>query len=292
MRFLPLGPSIPDELLIARDEGRVVFFCGAGVSKARAKLPNFNELAKSVLEWLRAAPDSLARKLLKEVDEIDARIGVTGLISADRIFGLLEREFALRDIREAVARALRPTLPADLRAHKALLRLATTPERRVRLVTTNFDRLFSDCSPHCGIWEPPRLPEPSRPNEFDGIVHLHGRVNEVYRGAEAEGFILSSADFGRAYLSDAWAVRFFKDVIERYVVVFVGYAADDPPVQYLLEALNRKVGELGNAFAFQSGKLDEAVSRWQHKGVQAIAYENDGGHERLWETLEAWAGRA
>lgn len=30
LRFLPEGPSIPDELLVARDEGRVVSFCGAG----------------------------------------------------------------------------------------------------------------------------------------------------------------------------------------------------------------------------------------------------------------------
>jgi hypothetical protein len=34
LRFLAEGPSIPDELLVARDEGRVVFFCGAGVSRA------------------------------------------------------------------------------------------------------------------------------------------------------------------------------------------------------------------------------------------------------------------
>ena len=42
MRFYADGPSIPDELLIARDEGRVVFFCGAGVSKERAGLPLFS----------------------------------------------------------------------------------------------------------------------------------------------------------------------------------------------------------------------------------------------------------
>ena len=36
MRFFENGPAIPDELLHARDEGRVVFFCGAGVSQAKA----------------------------------------------------------------------------------------------------------------------------------------------------------------------------------------------------------------------------------------------------------------
>lgn len=33
------GPDMPDELLTARDEGRVVFFCCAGVSRAQAELP-------------------------------------------------------------------------------------------------------------------------------------------------------------------------------------------------------------------------------------------------------------
>ena len=35
MRFIANGPSIPDELLTARDDGRVIFFCGAGVSRPR-----------------------------------------------------------------------------------------------------------------------------------------------------------------------------------------------------------------------------------------------------------------
>lgn len=52
MRFLADGPSIPVELLIARDDGRVVFFCGAGVSRAHAGLPNFFELAHQVLAAL------------------------------------------------------------------------------------------------------------------------------------------------------------------------------------------------------------------------------------------------
>jgi hypothetical protein len=41
MRFIEKGVNIPDELLRAQDEGRVVFFCGAGVSLAKASLPDF-----------------------------------------------------------------------------------------------------------------------------------------------------------------------------------------------------------------------------------------------------------
>ena len=92
MRFLADGPSIPDDLLLARDQGRVIFFCGAGVSRARAKLPDFFGLARKVVSKLGVDQNSPAYKLIQEAQEIDRRIGVSGVISADRVFGLLERD--------------------------------------------------------------------------------------------------------------------------------------------------------------------------------------------------------
>jgi SIR2-like domain len=292
MRFIVDGPSIPDELLLARDQGRVIFFCGAGVSRARANLPDFFGLAKKVISALGVSQESPAYKLVREAQEIDARIGVTGVISADRVFGLLEREFLSRDIEAAVALALKPAQNCDLGPHNILLDLATTPEGIVRLVTTNFDRLFDDCGRGLQTWQPPALPDPSRPTELNGIVYLHGRAKADYDGAEKDGFVLSSSEFGRAYLSDGWATSFFREILQRYVVVFVGYTADDPPVQYLLEALNKTSGKLDNVYAFQSGGANDAASRWRHKGVGAIDYDPTDGHGALWRTLEAWAERA
>lgn len=292
MRFLANGPSIPDELLEARDQGRVVFFCGAGVSRARAKLPDFFGLAEKVVERLRVAKDSPVNKLIQEAREIDKRVGVSGVISADRVFGLLERDFDSKDIEEAVASALRPPPACDLSAHNMLLDLATTPDGAIRLVTTNFDRLFDDCGRGLSIWQSPRLPDPQRPREMNGIVYLHGRATENYDGAEGDGFTLSSSEFGRAYLSDGWGVDFFREVLQRYIVVFIGYTADDPPVQYLLEALRKTSGKIEGAYAFQSGEREDAAARWRHKGVDAIPYEADREHSALWQSLEKWAERA
>ena len=292
MRFLKDSPSIPDALLIARDEGRVVFFCGAGVSRARAGLPDFFGLAEDVIHKLGVPTDNPACKILNEAQEINKRTGVSGLISADRIFGLLEHDFLVRDIEAAVAEALQPAEKVDLSAHQILLDLATTPEGKVQLVTTNFDRLFEDCSDTLKIWQPPRLPDPSRHGEMDGIIHLHGYATGNYTGAEGDGFILSSSEFGRAYLLDGWATQFFKKILDRYVVVFIGYTADDPPVQYLLEALNKEAGGLDGVYAFQSGLANEAAAKWRHKGVEDIPYAENDGHRVLWETLSAWAERA
>lgn len=229
MKFIPKGPLIPSELLIARDQGRVVFFCGAGVSYARAKLPNFYQLAQKACDALGVPDSSPARKLLTHVPKLERKIGTLGLVSMDRVFGLLEREFDSRSIDKVVAESLRPSSGVDLSAHQILLQLATTPEKRVQLVTTNFDRLFTDCLSTPEPWVAPKFPNLSIHEELNGVVYLHGRVTKGYDGAES-GFVLSSSGFGRAYLSDGWATEFFKAILSKYLVVFIGYSADDPPI--------------------------------------------------------------
>ena len=292
MRFLADGPSIPDDLLLARDQGRVIFFCGAGVSRAYAKLPDFFGLANKVIKRLVIDDNDPSYKLMQEAGKIEGNVGIPGVISADSIFGYLERDFTKCDIEEAVASALKPKVNCNLTAHKILLDLATTSEGTVQLVTTNFDRLFDDCGRKLQVWQPPRLPNPSLPNEINGIIYLHGRSTLKYTAAEDAGFVLSSSDFGRAYLSDGWATNFIRGIFQDYVVVFVGYSADDPPVRYLLEALHKTSGKKINAYAFQSGDHDDAAARWEHKGVDAIPYSPDAGHKALWKSLEAWAERA
>lgn len=292
MRFLADGPAIPDELLFARDEGRVIFFCGAGVSRARARLPDFFGLATNVVDQLHVEGDSTVRKLIHEAAEIAKRVGEGGLISADRIFGLLERHFSVADIHAAVAQSVAPAASADLTAHRILLDLARGTDDKVRLVTTNFDLLFEASDGGLQSWEPSRLPEPSRYDDFHGVIHLHGRVNADYTRSDGYGFVLSSAEFGRAYLSDAWATEFIRRILEKYLVLFVGYTADDPPVQYLLEALSGASTGRPQAYAFQAGDAAEARAKWLHKGVEAIPYEDGDAHTSLWETLDAWASRA
>lgn len=292
MRFLADGPSIPDELLVARDEGRVIFFCGAGVSRARAGLLDFSGLAEKVTDSLGVTADDPVRKLITEVRDLDLRIGISGLISADRVFGLLERDFLVREIEASVANALKPTSDVDLSAHRIMLDLARSTDGKTRLVTTNFDLLFESCDDSLLCHRSPRLPDPMRNDEFEGIIHLHGHVDKDYHGAFGDGFVLSSSEFGHAYLADGWATRFIRSILEKYIVVFVGYAADDPPVLYLLEALNRHQESLSGMYAFQAGTQGDAEAKWRHKGVLPIAYDDTDNHKSLWETLRAWACRA
>ena len=84
---------------------------------------------------------------------------------------------------------------------------------------------------------------------------------------------------------------YIREIIQQYVVVFIGYSADDPPVHYLLEALNNLSGSR-NIYAFQSGSEEEARGKWFHQGVEAIAYDSKDKHKLLWQSLDAWAERA
>lgn len=288
MRFIADGPDLPGDLLDARDEGQVIFFCGAGVSRAEAGGPSFAELAERVVNTLGSSRSSRARQLLAMTKEIKLIPGVGGMPPADRIFALLEQEFPVADVRRAVAGALRPKPDAGLGPHKSLIDLSKAPDGAVRLVTTNFDRVFEQADPTLKTISPPDLPDPARPGALNGAIHLHGKVSFDYSAVEGPEFVLSSADFGRAYLADGWATTFMRALMDRYRIVFVGYSADDPPMQYLLEALQPSLAH-GRLYALQEGEASYASGLWRHKGVTAIPFD---GFPALWGTLAAWAERA
>lgn len=55
MQFIKKGPDIPERLLQAHEDGRVVFFCGAGISYP-AQLPTFSGLVNKLYSALEPNP--------------------------------------------------------------------------------------------------------------------------------------------------------------------------------------------------------------------------------------------
>lgn len=294
MRFTSESADLPDQLLWAHDEGRVVFICGAGVSRAKARLPNFDELTYAVLNGLKADESEEAFRLYRAIHAAETAAEIKGVLSPDHIFQLLERSFTKANIDAQVAQALAPPRNVDLSAHRTLLTLSKNLSGAVRLVTTNFDRLFEQCGRKLPTVTRSNLPSLSVDRADWGVVHMHGCVNSEFTGPTDDGFVLSSASFGDAYLAVGWAREFVKAVLEKYVVVFVGYAADDPPIRYLLQGLQQSNKTSHTAYAFQSSSDAMAVAGWEDKGVETLLYETEHGcgHRNLWETLEHWATRA
>lgn len=283
MKFSIDGPDIPDDLLLKRDSGDVVFVCGAGVSVSRAGLPDFIALASDVMDELRISDDHKARKILKLSQKKKNR----GLISIDRVFGEIEHDYYVNEIQAAVIKVLHLKRKHNISCHEIMLDLATDLDGKVRLVTTNFDNLFSQVK-SVREWVWPNLPSTRQIESLDGLVYLHGKCNKESNPEDIE-LVLSTSSFGDAYLADGKAREFLKSILGKFTVVFVGYSADDPPMQYLLEALARYQALDKVAYAFHQGEQSEANEKWRHRGVTPLCYKS---HEDLWETLEHWKNRA
>ncbi len=69
--------------------------------KGKSKFARLLCLAGDVLEELHVPENAEAAIVFKEAKEIGDRIKVAGLLSADQIFGFLERRYTVEDIRAA-----------------------------------------------------------------------------------------------------------------------------------------------------------------------------------------------
>ncbi|MGY3445512.1 anti-phage defense-associated sirtuin Dsr1 [Bradyrhizobium sp. USDA 4473] len=291
MQFVANGPDIPDALLQAHDEGRVVFFCGAGISYP-AGLPGFAGL---VDEIYRLAGTS---RLDIEQDAYDRG-------QFDTTLDLLEHRIPGQRIavRQKVAEALKPKWRrrGATDTHEALLELARCRQGPLRLVTTNFDRIFERVGKRPGkafqSYGAPMLPIPKN-SRWDGLVYLHGLLPEKPNDSVLHRLVLTSGDFGLAYLTERWAARFVSELFRNYLVCFVGYSINDPVMRYMMDALaaDRMQGEFTlQAYALgecKPGQDHAKTIEWTAKGVTPILYQVPAGghdHSALHDTLKAWA---
>ena len=164
------GPKIPENLLQAHEEGRVVFFCGAGISLG-AGLPLFEELVKEV------ANHSGGFDGQEQCYFINKQFDIT--------MNLISQRIGHHEFRRAIWKSLRPNygLHQSQNYHKALLTLSKTKEGKTRLVTTNFDRIFEKClrrtkkNPGPEALVAPRVPI-AKDHYWDGLAYLHGLLPE------------------------------------------------------------------------------------------------------------------
>lgn len=284
-QFVQNGPYIPERLLQAHEEGRVVFFCGAGISYP-AHLPGFGGLVDKLYSSLAPFPSAVQQAAVKSKQY-------------DTAVGLLEAEVGRERVRRTMASILTPDLssPRATATHKALLNLARTRDGRTRLITTNFDRLFEEVIPTVTFpvhpFKAPLLPVPK--NRWDGLVYLHGLLSEAPTASELDRLVISSGDFGLGYLTERWAARFVSELFRNYTVCFVGYSIADPVLRYMMDALaaDRLLGESSpEMFAFGSysrGEEEDRANDWKAKNVTPILYKEHHRHAYLHKTLQAWA---
>jgi len=290
--FVAGGPEIPERLIHAHEEGRVVFFCGAGISYP-AGLPGFKGLVENVFDKLGTSRDKV-----EEAAFDNSRF--------DETLDLLERRYpgGRLKVREVLAESLNPQWRrrGAKDTHLALLKLAQDDRGVLRLVTTNFDRIFEVVKMQLKLksesFRAPMLPIP-KASKWDGIVYLHGLLSKKNPSAsELNRLVVTSGDFGLAYLSERWASRFVSQLLRGYTVCFVGYSIEDPVLRYMMDALaaDEMLGEKQiEAFAFAAtseGEEETSLNEWKAKGVTPMLFNVPSGtydYSALHLTLQAWA---
>ncbi|EOV0937745.1 anti-phage defense-associated sirtuin Dsr1 [Pseudomonas aeruginosa] len=290
MQFVANGPDIPDELLQAHEEGRVVFFCGAGISYP-AGLPGFKGLVEQIYQLTGTTLSAIEQEAF-------------GRGQFDATLDLLERRLPGQRlaVRQALAQVLKPKLRRQgaTETHAALLRIARSREGALRLVTTNFDRVFDTAAKRTGqvfqAYSAPMLPIPKN-SRWNGLVYLHGLLPKKADDTALNRLVMTSGDFGLAYLTERWAARFVSELFRNYVVCFVGYSINDPVLRYMMDALaaDRMLGETTpQAWALgdcEPGQEHGKTIEWEAKGVKPILYDVPAGsydHSALHKTLHAW----
>lgn len=289
MQFVRHGPDIPERLLQLHEDGHVVFFCGAGISYP-ARLPGFSGLVDRLYQALSVTPNPVQQSAIK-AGQFDTAIG---LLEAEDKRG---REGVRRKMAEILTPDL--TAPNATTTHEALLTLAQNRKGHTRLITTNFDRLFEEVRAAKSLtfqeFKAPLLPVPK--TRWDGLVYLHGLLPDTPTVRDLDRLVISSGDFGLAYLTERWAARFVSELFRNFTVCFVGYSINDPVLRYMMDALaaDRLLGESPpEMFAFGSyakGKEVERANEWKAKNVTPILYREPRRHDHayLHKALQAWA---
>ena len=275
-RLIPDGPDIPGELIQKQEAGEMVFFCGAGISVPTG-MPSFRRLVQQLYASLNLSP-TLREKKVERREPPEA-------------LDLLENRVTGNAIRSEVARLFSATpKPDSLRLHQALLGVSRNPSG-MHLVTTNYDDNFARANgPDVLHFDAgPTLPDL---DNWDSVVHLHGRVQASVVEPVASRLVLTSTDFGEAYLTKGWAAEFVSNLMARYTVVFVGYSMADVVVRYLTKAAaSRRVDDRTYSLVgYRDEKQREQRElEWSDTGIHPILYHSGNKHALLVRTAEEWA---
>ena len=289
LRFSEKGPEFPSALVDALLGGEVIFLCGAGISAPQ--IPDFEQLVECTYECLAVERKEAEQKLFKQR-------------RFEEVLGALSRRLSDPDeMIQTVSNLLTVPKHPSLEQHRTILRLSRDLDNQISVVTTNFDTLleralpvvFPEGSSRDISFAGQSLPSPGS-STFSGIIHIHGRIADSSLGLEPTPLILTSADYGDAYMRSGWTSRFLFDLARCKTIVLLGYSAHDVPVRYflnVLEADRARFPDLKPVYAFDAYDKDptKVTGSWEMLAVTPLPYRRiklDTGefdHSPLWQDL-------
>jgi len=291
LRFSEHGPEFPSELINDLLAGEAVFLCGAGISAPQ--IPGFQGLVDRAYACLGMQKDS------SELNSYNRG-------SYEEVLGALSRRLANpKDMLSTVSKLLEVPAEPSLEQHRTILRLSRDLSNRVMVVTTNFDTLLERALDQTAIdvslqsFAGQSLPAPGEA-DFSGIIHIHGRLADTKLGMDATPLVLTSSEYGDAYMRSGWASRFLFDLARCKTIVLIGYRAADAPVRYflnVLEADRARFPDLRHVYAFDWYEEEEADAEvgWGTLAVTPLPYCKSNpatgvkDHSPLWDDLRQLA---
>lgn len=292
IRFSKKGPYFPRPLIDSLIDREVVFLCGAGISSPQ--MPDFRNLVKCVYKQLKIDPKPEEQTACQNGHFEEALESIRG-----RLTGSDELTHAVSDL-------LKVRENPYIKNHRTLLRLSRDHNNRICIVTTNFDTLLERAMAEIigdklvkkSSFAGQELPMPGD-SFFSGIIHIHGRLADEKLRLEASQLVLTSADYGDAYMRSGWILRFLFDLARCKTIVLVGYSANDAPIRYFLNMLKvdrARFSDVKPVYAFHACKCEpeeyerDAKESWNSVAVTPLPYGGiDPDHMELWKSLEELA---
>ena len=253
--------GIPRELINAHEADQLVIFVGAGASVAPpSRLPSFFGLTKTIRDESQLT-DAIGDLDNQPLDEV-----------MDEIENMHDVDVHLRAAHHTGKESSRPN---DL--HQGIADLAQS--RVVRVVSTNYDiHLSTMLGADVPTYLSPALPMGS---DFTGLVYLHGCVTQ-----DPKQLVITAGDFGKAYLTEAWATRFLERMFASYTTLFIGYSHNDVIMKYLARGL----GPHAKPRYVCTHQPNSPM--WRQLRIIPVGYSPADDHRALTVAIQGWANLA
>lgn len=241
----------PELLVEAIKNDKLVIFCGAGVSMSEpTNLPSFNELSDEIAELTNKE---------KRDDESD-----------EQYLGRVEN--LGRDVHSKVCNRLTGSELQPNTNHETLIDFF---KKDIRIVTTNYDIMLEGAlekkDRKAKIYSYPALPYGDK---FNGIVHLHGEVENP------QDIVLTDSDFGKSYMYHGNVTTFLRSLFEsEYTVLFIGYSYNDIVMKYFTRSLPDLSGKKRYIFTSK-----DQASNYIPLGLTPIIHEKNN-YKQIYDSL-------
>lgn len=208
------GIEIPNEIIDAINEERLVIFAGAGVSMGYpTNLPSFKELTKFFSK----------KNYFNNIETIENK-------NNDQYLGKLENQNIY--VHNIISKIFEDKNLKPNEYHNSLIDLFGK-SKKIRIVTTNYDQMFEKVLEKKGIktniYSNPALPYG---DDFEGVIHLHGIASE------SKNLVATDKDFGKVYMYYSNVTKFLSDLFNsNYVILFIGYSYNDLIMRYFTKAI-------------------------------------------------------